>query len=55
MLLTEMTRGRQREYLRKEAMEIGLEEGIEQGISIFILDRSGRKGAQGEISCQAGT
>ena len=38
MLLTEYDERAEREYLRKEAMEIGLEEGIEQGISIFILD-----------------
>ena len=38
MLLTEYDERAEREYLRKEAIEIGLEEGLEQGISIFILD-----------------
>ena len=38
MLLTEYDERAEREYLRKEATEIGLEEGLEQGISIFILD-----------------
>lgn len=38
MLLTEYDERAEREYLQKEAIEIGLEESLEQGISIFILD-----------------
>ena len=38
MLLTEYDEKAEREYLRKEAVEMGLEEGLEKGISAFILD-----------------
>ena len=46
MLLTEYDEKAEREYLRKEAIELGLEEGrekglqqgLQQGIRVFILD-----------------